>query len=178
MPPRRPRRLVIDASIARAAGGEDAIYPTSKHCREFLAAVLRICHHMVMTYDVSDEWNRHQSAFARRWRVQMVSRKKLHVITAPADFALRAQVEQHAPSERAKETMLKDVHLLEAAMSSDHAVISLDETVRAYFSSLAERLNPLRQVAWLNPDRSEDQLVSWLEGGAKVQRSMCLGRQP
>jgi hypothetical protein len=30
------KRLVIDASVARAAGGEDATYPISVYCRDFL----------------------------------------------------------------------------------------------------------------------------------------------
>jgi len=29
------KRLVIDASVARSSGGEDATYPTSVHCRDF-----------------------------------------------------------------------------------------------------------------------------------------------
>ncbi len=38
------KRLVIDASIARSAGGNEATIPCSKHCRDFLKSVLEICH--------------------------------------------------------------------------------------------------------------------------------------
>ena len=59
------KRLVIDASVARAAGGEDATFPISVYCRDFLQAVLDISHRVVMTPDIRDEWNKHQSKSAR-----------------------------------------------------------------------------------------------------------------
>jgi hypothetical protein len=33
--------LVIDCSIAHAAGPEDAVHPTAKHCRDFLLAAIQ-----------------------------------------------------------------------------------------------------------------------------------------
>ena len=69
MPPKNSRRLVIDASVARSSGGEDATYPTSKTLPGFFACDsqrrsssgddAKACKH---------EWDRHQSGFARRWR--------------------------------------------------------------------------------------------------------------
>ena len=53
--PRSSRRLVIDASIARACGGEDAVYPTAKSCRDALMAVYDICHRVVMTEAIDEE---------------------------------------------------------------------------------------------------------------------------
>jgi hypothetical protein len=49
MPVKRSKRLVIDASVARSAGGETAVFPTSKHCRDFLRATLETGHCVVMT---------------------------------------------------------------------------------------------------------------------------------
>ena len=67
MPPRRgegladmarrtSRRLVIDASVVHAAGPEGATFPTSKNCRDFLKAVLTICHNVVMTPEIGKEF--------------------------------------------------------------------------------------------------------------------------
>jgi hypothetical protein len=67
--------LVIDASVGRAAGGENATAPTSVNCREFLKSVLFICHRVVMTPEIKEEWKTHQSNFSREWRCQMVARK-------------------------------------------------------------------------------------------------------
>jgi len=44
------KRLVIDADVARAAGGKDAKYPKPKHCRDFLEAVRVICHRGAILY--------------------------------------------------------------------------------------------------------------------------------
>ena len=70
-----PSGLVIDASIARAAGRTD--HPISKACRDFLEDVLKICHHVVLTKETSEEWKRHQSKFTLLWRSSMFARKKV-----------------------------------------------------------------------------------------------------
>jgi len=62
--------LVIDASIAHAAGVTSK-HPTDQKCCEFLQAVLDVCHRMVLTAPIREEWNKHQSGFARMWRVSM-----------------------------------------------------------------------------------------------------------
>jgi hypothetical protein len=74
----RSKRLVIDTSIARSAGGPDATYPTSKRCRDFLQDVLAFRHRVVMTADIREEWHRHRSRFARAWLVSMYARKNVH----------------------------------------------------------------------------------------------------
>lgn len=70
-------RLVIDASVARAAGGEDAKNETSKSCRNFLAKVMAISYQIVMTPELKAEWDKHKSVFAQRWLSSMVAKKKL-----------------------------------------------------------------------------------------------------
>ncbi|MGA9382780.1 MAG: hypothetical protein WBV73_28800 [Phormidium sp.] len=92
--------LVIDASVARAAGGESAKSPTSKYCRDFLLAVLDISHRVVMTPDIRKEWDKHQSSFARTW---------------------------------------------------------------------------LRTIVWVNPAKSEEQALFWLESGALAEGERHLG---
>jgi hypothetical protein len=62
------KQLVIDASVARSCGGPDANYPTSVHCRDFLDAILKLSHQVVMNPDIRDEWNKHESSYALAWR--------------------------------------------------------------------------------------------------------------
>jgi len=69
--------LVIDASVARAAGTENATSPTAQACCAFLKAVLEICHRMVMTPEIKKEWDKHESRFAKKWRSTMIAKKKL-----------------------------------------------------------------------------------------------------
>ena len=110
------RRLVVDASVYRSAGPEDATFPLSKSCRDFLKAILRICHTVVFTDAIREEWRRHRSRFARTWLVQMYARKKVIELDVGADRALRAAIRNSSMTEKQKSAMDKDVHLLEAAL--------------------------------------------------------------
>ena len=89
------RRLVIDASVARAAG-DTSMHPTSRSCRDFLLAILEICHRFVMTQSIKEEWDKHQSGFARKWRVSMVARKKLVVVQVDEHHSLERQLSKLA----------------------------------------------------------------------------------
>ncbi len=93
MPRKLLRRLVIDADVARSAGCQEAIYPTSKYCRYFLEEVLEICHCVIMSVAIAEEWDRHHSGFARTWRRRMVASKKLFRIRVDADKSLRRMVQ-------------------------------------------------------------------------------------
>ncbi len=67
----KSRRLVIDTTVAGAAG-RYSDFPSSKHCRDFLNATLEICHHVVMTPDLREEWRRHQTQFVSEWLQRMI----------------------------------------------------------------------------------------------------------
>ncbi len=92
----RSRVLVIDASIARAAG-DMSVDPKSRNCREFLLAVRDHGHRMATTEPIIAEWNRHQSNFARRWRTSMMARKKIKAIEIPPRLSLELRIEQSCP---------------------------------------------------------------------------------
>jgi len=171
------KRLVIDASIAHSAGGEGATYPTSVHCRDFLKAVLEICHQVVMTPDIREEWNRHQSNFSRTWLRTMVAKKKIEYRSdIPANDELWNKIKAIVASDKACEAMLKDFRLIEAALATDKTVISLDDTVRKLFDKGAIRVGELRNVVWVNPDKIEEEKpIEWLENGAEAESDRLLG---
>ncbi|MCI0691209.1 hypothetical protein L0337_04275 [candidate division KSB1 bacterium] len=175
MPTKISRRLVIDASIAHASGGEEATFPTSKNCRDFLIAVRTICHRIVMTTAIIEEWNNHQSNFTRRWRVSMEARKKVNRLNAPINKKLRDKIKEIATNEKAREAMFKDIHLVEAAKATDQIVVALDETVRDLFASISRSIGEMRNIVWVNPDKTEEQPISWLENGAKPEKRRMLG---
>jgi hypothetical protein len=128
-----------------------------------------------MTTAVIEEWNNHQSHFARRWRRSMEARKKVVRVGAPADDNLRDKIKHIASSDKARDAMLKDIHLIEAAKVTDQTVIALDETVRNLFASMSRRVGELRSIVWANPDKTEEQSISWLENGAKPEKRRLLG---
>ena len=175
MPSKKSRRLVIDASVARSSGGENATYPASKRCRDFLQATLEAGHQAVMTADIRDEWDRHQSGFARRWRVSMKARKRLCRADVTPNDKLRKKVERTATKESHRKAMLKDMHLIEAAKATDHVIVSLDEIVRTLFINAARSVTELRIVIWANPDKTEEGCIAWLHTGAKAERERQLG---
>ncbi|NJN67655.1 MAG: hypothetical protein HC884_13555 [Chloroflexaceae bacterium] len=85
------RQLVIDANVASAAGDKGT--GPSKACRAFLEEVRKVCHRMVLTPAIKDEWDRHQSPFARRWRVAMQSKKKMVSLQADQNEKIRGLIE-------------------------------------------------------------------------------------
>ncbi|MGD0413021.1 MAG: hypothetical protein ABSC18_15125 [Verrucomicrobiota bacterium] len=171
------RKLVIDASVARASGGLDAAKPCPARCRDFMLKALEVCHRVVMTPDIRAEWKRHQSIFARGWLVSMVSKRKFLFARNCEDAQLRQTIANLAPLQWPVTKMLKDIHLIEASLSGDRIVISLDEAARTHFARASSVASQLKEVVWRNPATEMD-LGAWLEKGAQAEASMKLGFTP
>ena len=163
---RDSKRLVIDADVARASGSETATHPRAEHCRDFLSAILSLSYRIVMTEKINNEWKRHASRFARRWRVSMDARKKVDRINPPEDQTLQDKITTTTSDENEIEVMEKDFHLLQAALATDQTVISLDETVRELFARTSQSVGEIQHIIWVNPDRLEEQPILWLQNGA------------
>jgi hypothetical protein len=163
---RDSKRLVIDADVARSSGSETATHPRAEHCRDFLSAILSLSYRIVMTEKINNEWKNHQSRFARRWRVSMDARKKIDRIDPPEYAELRDKITGTASDEDEIEVMEKDFHLLQAALATDQTVISLDETIRRLFAHASQQVGEIRSIIWVNPDRTEEHPITWLESGA------------
>jgi hypothetical protein len=174
----RSQSLVIDASVARAAGPEGATHPTARHCRDFLLLAGEVCHRTVFTAAIIQEWDEHQSGFARRWRRSMYARKKIDRLDVAADTEFREQLVQAAPSDKHEDAMLKDAHLIEAARAQGLRVAALDDTVRGYFREVAAAVAALRRVCWINPANEDEDSLVWLQTGAPAQRHRTLGHSP
>src|SRR5271156_2417038 len=92
------RRLVIDASVASAAG--QTLAPASRRCREFLQAVLRISHRATMTPLLKQESKLHQSLLARAWLAEMTSKAKVADIADVPNQELRAKAPATASAQK------------------------------------------------------------------------------
>ena len=174
------RRLVIDASVARAAGGQDATDSTAKSCRDFLQAVLTICHRAVFPPQLIEEWKKHASRFAQSWQVAMERRGKLDWIEPQSDDEMREIMVEIAANEKDQAAMEKDAFLLEAAQTNtDRMVIALDEIARGLFRELAEELPRIHKIVWVNAALEEDSALEWLKSGAKPEprRRLRQGRK-
>ncbi len=156
-----PRRFVIDASVASAAGL--AMHEDSRRSREFLQAVLRISYRAVMTPLLRGEWARHRSLFSKLWLAEMTSKRKVDELADAPNEALRAE----APARR---SVQKDLYLVEAALNTDEIVISLDEVARAELA-----LPAASEVMWVNPVVGGGHVVYWLNNGAEPVDEWRLG---
>jgi hypothetical protein len=156
------RRLVIDASVARASG--QTVHPASRRCREFLSAVLKICHRAAITRELAAEWDKHQSQFARIWRAEMRSRGKIVDLPDVTDEEFRGQVDLDSPGVR------KDLHLIEAALATDKLIVSLDERARIRFT-----IEATADIVWVNAVAVGGHAVYWLKSGAKPLKKWKLG---
>ena len=144
---KRSRLLVVDASVARSAGETE--HPVSSCCREALLVIRTICHRIVMTAEVQDEWNRHMSRFARKWLVSMWARKKVYpcegVQLSDADRACDGL------STAEQDGLRKDLCLLEAACAGDGIVVTRDDALQVIWQKCHDRLGLPKQIRWIHP---------------------------
>lgn len=179
MPARRARRLVVDASVAGAAGGKTATAPTSTRCRDFLETLrreTRCC--IVMSPKLKDEWTEHQSLFARGWLTAMTSRRRVIFDDVAQSNRMRREIEGAAASRQSEvQALRKDFHLVEAAIATDRTVVSLDETVRRLFKAAALSVTAIKNVVWVNPGDTTEQPIAWVRNGAKPERGRMLGHR-
>jgi hypothetical protein len=170
VPNAKSKVLIIDASVARSAGISEN--PVSSSTRRFLYAVLEICHRMALTPAIRDEWSRHQSKFAQRWRLAMYAKKKTVVLEAREDAGLRARILGTSRTNEQSHAMLKDMPLVEAALQTDHIVVSRDEDARAFF-----QIRELSTITWVNPVAEPERVLQWMEQGAPAVDEWRLGRR-
>ena len=169
---KRPRRLVIDADVVRSAGESEK--PISSACRTFLAAVLNVGHHVVMTQAIREEWRHHMSKYSRTWRRQMLGRRRVVSIEGERDEHLRARIDGVVTRSQ-KVVVAKDIHLIEAAIATDQRVTSRDKCARKAFGDAAAVVRELRQVVWVDPTQDDEKPIDWLRNGAQDEASRRLG---
>jgi hypothetical protein len=172
----RPRRLVIDASVSRAAGDREA--DASRLCTAALNAVSEAQHHLVVSATLLEEWKRHQTRFARRWLRSMYAQRLVEALDVVEDRPLRARIERAAPQASVAAIMGKDMHLIEAARASDKRILSLDDQARRHFRRAAGVVRELRGLCWVNPENADEQAAEWVRAGAPAERHRTLGYVP
>ena len=170
--------LVIDASIANAAGGLGKEDQGSTMCTNFLESVSNHDYYMVITRAISEEWNAHCTYYSYKWRNKMVGRKRVKTL-GKAD---NPELERHFQScffkkETQRKALDKDMLLLEAALASDKRIASLDEKARTPARTLAASCPFVRDILWINPSKPEEAPLQWLAAGAPMDARRLLGHQ-
>jgi hypothetical protein len=105
----------------------------------------------------------------------MEARKKVVRLKIEANDELREMIADTSPAAKGREAILKDMHLIEAALAGDHAIAALDEIVRALFRAAAQSVGVIKPIVWINPGIQEEDAVGWLTRKAKPERHRQLG---
>jgi hypothetical protein len=176
MPGKTSAALVIDATVACAAGETEHL--VSSACRSFLQEVLKICHRVVLTPEISAEYKEHRSYFFHKWLASMWARKKVLRPGPVENAGLRQTIHSLDLTASVREAILKDIHLVEAAFATDHAVASLDDSARRYLRQITEHVRSLRSLVWVNPAKDDEHATDWLRQGANPEEERQLGFNP
>ncbi len=167
--PATSRRIVVDTNVARSAS--ESQHPISDACRQVLETIINRQHLVVLTATQYKEWQKHQSLFTKGWLVRMASKKLWHVLKPEPDSGLTDRIHALDCTVKTRKEMLKDVHLLENALATDHAVVSQETNVLNLFVAHAQPLAIPRPVAWVNPTENMPGCIAWLKGGAAVEKA-------
>jgi hypothetical protein len=178
---RTSQLLVVDASIVAAAGGEEATDPVPAHARDALMAILTICHRVCLSPELSQEWKRHQSRFARAWLTRMYARGKVVRRESPARSEILADIRSfHLITQSDIAAVEKDIHLINAALAADQAVLSWDNRMAATIRKVCADAktvtsSAVSHVLWINPITDRDALHAWLSETGPAQPYWQLG---
>lgn len=174
MPKAKPQ-IVVDASVARAAG-DASMHPVSKNCRESLQAISNSKIDIVTCSLLISEWKNHQSNYSRLWLISMIARGRFKCLSNDlTNHGLRESINTHAKTENCANAMEKDAHLIEIALQTGRRVIALDETVRNLYKSLSKHHPPIKTVLWANPVIDEDSTTEWISTGCPSISRLQLG---
>jgi hypothetical protein len=172
------RLLVVDACIAQAAGGDDAVHPTSKHCRDFLLTLREVGHRLAWTAAIEEEWTKRRpeavharrlSKFASRWLKSMHARRQVEKLAVPPNPSFRRRVAKAAKVPKVVAILDKDCHLIEAAVAADRIIASIETSCRDYFRGIAHQVAELPGIGWVNPDDVTEAVLEWLAEGARIE---------
>jgi len=172
---KRGKRLVVDTDVVSSAGGENATEIRSTNCRDVLKAILSASHVVVISKDIIEEWKKHQSLFAKTWLRTMFARRLVYNLNTPINEELRLKIEALAINDKRRVAMLKDIHLIEAALLADKIVISIDGAAKGYFQEVMQEIVGLKQIAWAKPCIDEEGVIDWLANGAGLEEKRLLG---
>ena len=172
---RKSRKIVIDTCIARSAGGKDAGNEVSKNCRDFLTAVLTICHNAVFTKSILKEWRKHRSRFSNTWLRTMIARKKAIIIDIQDNETFIREIKDSSLIDQHKEAAIKDLILIRAALETDKIIASYDDRARNHYRALSIIIGEFRDVCWVNPVKPEENVIKWLNDGAKREKEKLIG---
>jgi len=160
------RRIVVDASVMRSAG--ETSHPDSVLCREFLLAILEICHRVVLTPEIEREWRRHASRFSMQWLATMRRRRKVVDVNPTITLASLLGSSPDLAGRRF-DAVEKDCLLIDAALACAGLIVSRDDKMRAILRTVGRDIEQLQGLVWVNPAAGSETPIQWLNSGARSE---------
>ncbi|MGJ7920935.1 hypothetical protein [Neobacillus sp. LXY-4] len=166
------RFLVVDACVATSASTKQI--PVSKICKNILDEVLKSTHKLVFNQQLQKEWFDHPSKLGIMIFSSMKSRGRIIKIDESGEIShLKEKVLVIKDRSRVP-AIMKDMHLIEAALLSDKIIISLDKKARNNFCSILNDVQEISVVNWLNPEEPNENIFLWFSNGANYEESRAL----
>jgi predicted nucleic acid-binding protein len=157
--------IVVDADVARSAGRAE--HPVSKSSRELLQALIKSDHKVAFCPILSSEWKKHASQFSTKWLASMTARKK--IIRSNPLKVIEPEINKLCAIGKEADIALKDMHLIDMALSESNFLASNDIAARDVFVVVAAGYSPLREVLWVVPVASGESIIKFLEKGGYPQ---------
>jgi len=117
---------------------------------------------LAMSPVLEDEWRKHQSRYARKWLSDMYARRRIARVVPKTDIQLRKATAKLA-TEKQRQAVQKDWHLVETAAASDHRVVSSDLRIKELLVSMVPDVAYLARLHWTCP--ADDGCCEWIEDG-------------
>ena len=105
----------------------------------------------------------------------MTARKKVHRLVDVQDANLRLQINESVMAVDKTNALLKDIHLIEAALRSDSIIISCDQRMQKLINEAAQTTTAIRSICWSDPCQELDEAVNWVASGASIETTRRFG---
>lgn len=166
------RYLIIDANIARSYA-DPARNEVAIACLLLLesvgsrASVIDV----LVTGDLIEEWRRHASNKFKSWWAKMETRNRVRRVADKRLADYRSAIDSIV-EDGVRDAMLKDAHIVEAAVWNHVPVASRDGRQLRYVKALAADYEVLRKVQWFDPVVDEG-WKDWIESGCQDGSLFC-----
>ncbi|WP_178930387.1 hypothetical protein [Bacillus altitudinis] len=150
---------IIDACVLTSASPKTEI---SRRVADFIDVFINTNNKIGMTKELKKEWFDHQSNFtAMFYSILYNQRRIIEIPDHDTVENLRMKVHSIKDKQRVL-AILKDMHLLEAAILKDKFIISLDDKARNNFNHFYNCIPGLSDVCWINPSKEKEEAIKWL----------------
>lgn len=105
----------------------------------------------------------------------MFARKKISIVVINENLRLDTRFARSERDRHILALITKDLLLINAALTTDKRIASLDDQVRRHISTHCDKVPELKTICWVNPSVQEETVCDWLESGAPNDRSRTLG---